>query len=163
LTAERNFIVQQGFEAPDAVSCPLLTSALLFQPRLVGLWALVAALLQSGPLFAALAAVLWWSALLPRWNPFDALHNRLIAGRPRLPPAPGPRRFAQGMAGSFAAAIAVCLLAGAPRTALIIEVVFFSAVAAIAFGRFCLGSFLFHLAHGRVSFARRTLPWGRGV
>jgi len=164
--AARNFVIQQGFEAPDAASCPVLTSALLFQPRVVGLSGLVAALLKSGPLFAALAAVLWWSALLPRWNPFDALHNYLFAGRPgvpRLTPAPGPRRFAQGMAGGFAAAIAICLLTGAPRAGFVIEAFFFVAVAAIAFGRFCLGSFLFHLAHGRVSFALRTLPWGRGV
>ena len=166
LNAERNFVVQQGFEAPDVASCPVLTSALLFQPRLVGLWGLVAAFLRSGPLFAALAAALWWSALLPRWNPFDALHNRLAAHRPdvpRLTPAPGPRRFAQGMAGTFAAGIGVSLLLGAPRAALVIEAFFFLAVGAIVFGRFCLGSFLFHLAHGRVSFALRTLPWSRGV
>ena len=165
LNAERNFVVQQGYEAPDVASCPLLTSALLFQPRLVGLCGLVAAFLQSGPLFAALAAVLWWSALLPRWNPFDALHNRLVVDRPRVPrltPAPGPRRFAQGTAGTFAG-MAVCLLIGAPRAALVIEAFFFFAVAAIVFGRFCLGSFLFHLSHGRVSFALRTRPWGRGV
>jgi uncharacterized protein DUF4395 len=161
--AERNFVVQQGFEAPyDA----RLASALLFQPRLVGLLGLVAAVLQSGPLFAALAAVLWWSALLPRWNPFDALHNRLAADRPdapRLTPAPAPRRFAQGMAGTFATGIAVCLFIGAPRAALVIEAFFFFAVAAIALGRFCLGSFVFHLLHGRVTFALRTLPWGRGI
>jgi hypothetical protein len=76
MSAARNFILQQSLEAPDAASCPVLTSALLFQPRLVGLRGLIAAFLQSGPLFAALAVVLWWSALLPRWNPFDALHNR---------------------------------------------------------------------------------------
>jgi Domain of unknown function (DUF4395) len=166
LNADRNFIVQQGLEAPDVASCPVLTSALLFQPRLVGLFGLVAAFLQSGALFAALAAVLLWNALLPRWNPFDALYNYIAANRshvPRLTPAPVPRRFAQGMAGTLAAGIAACLLGGAPRAAIVIEAVFFSGVAALVFGRFCLGSFLFHLSRGRVSFALRTLPWGRGV
>jgi hypothetical protein len=35
--AKRNFILQQGLCEPDAGSCPLQYSALLFQPRLVGL------------------------------------------------------------------------------------------------------------------------------
>ena len=158
LYVERNFVVQQGFEAPDDASCHVLTSALLFQPRLVGLCGLAAAFLQSGPLFAALAAVLWWSALVPRWNPFDALHNRFAADRPHVPrltPAPGPRRFAQGTGGTVAAAIAVCLFIGARGAALVIETWFFFGVAAVVFGRFCLGSFLFHLLYGGVSFARR--------
>ena len=36
-----------------------------------------------------------------------------------------------------------------------------AAVAALAFGGFCLGSFLFHLIRGRAAFALRTLPWVR--
>ena len=162
---DRNFIVQQGFAEPDGASCSPLASALLVQPRVVGVIGLVAALLRSSALFAALALILFWSALLPRWNPFDALYNRLAARRPgfqRLTPAPAPRRFAQGLAGTFAAAIALALRAGAARTALGVEVVFFLAVAAIALGRFCLGSFVYQLARGRVSFALRTLPWHRG-
>jgi Domain of unknown function (DUF4395) len=166
MSASRNFVLQQGLDAPDAAACPVLTSALLFQPRLVGLVLLVAALLQSILLFAVLGAVLCWSALLPRWNPFDALHNRLVADRPQIPrltPAPPPRRFAQGIAGILAASTAVCLLLGARWTALAIEAVLFLAVAALVFGRFCFGSFLYHISHGRVAFALRTLPWGRGA
>jgi len=55
--AKRNFILQQGLCEPEAGTCPLLYSALLFQPWLVGSWVVVAAVLQAPLLFFALAAV----------------------------------------------------------------------------------------------------------
>jgi uncharacterized protein DUF4395 len=163
--AERNFVTQQGFDACDSDS-RRLASALMVQPHGVGLWAFVGAATQAVPVFASLALVLWWSALVPRANPFDALYNRLIADRrggPLVPPAPAPRRFSQAMAGMFAGAIALCLAAGALRAALILEVLFFALIAALIFGRFCLGAFAYHAFRGRLPFALRTLPWGRGV
>ena len=164
--AARNFVLQQGFAAPDAAACSSLTSALLFQARVVGLWALLGTILGSAAAYAALALVLWWSALLPQWNPFDKLYNRTLGARPnapRLDVAPAPRRFAQGMAGAFAAGIAASLLAHWPGAALVIQAVFFLAIGALAFARFCLGSFVFHVLRGKVVFAVRTLPWGRGA
>lgn len=163
---KRNFILQQGLAEPPAASCPLEYSALQFQPRLVGLVLLVAVLLQEPTIFLALSAVLWWSALLPRLNPFDALYNRTLARRPggfALPPAPVPRRFAQGMAGAFALAIGFCLIQGWRTTAIVLEVILIVAVAALVFGGFCLGSFVYHLLRGEVAFARRTLPWARSA
>jgi len=63
---DRNFVVQQGVPIPELPGdCSVLTGAMLFQPRLVGLWILVGAVLQSGYVFLALALVLWWSALVP--------------------------------------------------------------------------------------------------
>ena len=62
------------------------------------MWVLAGILLQSTPLFSALCAVLWWSALLPKFNPFDAVCNRSFghrAGAFHLTPAPAPRRTAQ--------------------------------------------------------------------
>src|SRR4051794_11726500 len=94
--AKRNFILQQGLCEPAAGSCPRQYSALLFQPRVVGLWLIIGIVLQAPAVFFALGAVLWWCALVPRLNPFDALHNALFAGRGMaLEPAPTPRRFAQ--------------------------------------------------------------------
>ena len=161
---KRNFILQQGLAEPPAASCPLEYSALHFQPRLVGLVLLVAVLLQEPTIFLALSAVLWWSALLPRLNPFDALYNRTLTRRPgtfALPPAPAPRRFAQGMAATFALAIGLALLQGWRVTAVVLQVLLVVAVAALVFGGFCLGSFVFHLLRGRLAIARRTLPWAR--
>ncbi len=160
--AERNFILQQGFEnAPPETYHPRY-SALLFQPRIVGLTVLAGVILQSPIVFLILWAILWWSALLPEWNPFDALYNRLKGARGegvRLTPAPGPRRFAQGMAGTFSLAIGLSLLFEWRIAAYVFEAFFLVAVIALVFGQFCLGSFLYHLLRGRGDFARRTLPW----
>ena len=164
--AKRNFILQQGLQEPPAASCSLQYSSLLFQPRLVGLIVLVGVVFQDARVFLALAGVLWWSALVPRLNPFDALYNATLARRPGgipLAPAPGPRRFAQGMAGSFALAIGVSLFQGWKTAAIVLEVLLAVAISAQIFGGFCLGSFIFHLLRGHAAFARRTLPWARGA
>ena len=158
----RNFILQQGLDAPTQESCPVRFSALMFQPRLVGLFLLPAAILQSPAIFLALSGILWWNALIPRLNPFDAVHNLTLARRPgavRLGPAAYPRRFAQGMAGSFALAIGILLLLQLGTAALVLQVLLLAALAALVFGRFCLGSFLYHFLRGRSDFAIGTLPW----
>jgi hypothetical protein len=164
--ADLNFILQQGLDAPESKSRIRVASALLFQPRLVGLISLAGAISQSPAAFAALGALLWWSALLPRLNPFDFGYNRTLGrstGAPALGPAPMPRRFAQAIAGTFATASAATMASGfwiaawAPQTALLL------AVAALVFGKFCLGSFVYHLARGRVTFAIGTLPWRQGA
>jgi hypothetical protein len=165
-TLKRNFILQQGLPEGPTASCPAQYSALLFQPRLIGLIVLVGVILQEPRVFLALAGILWWSALVPRLNPFDALYNQTLAvrrGGIPLPPAPGPRRFAQGMAGTFALAIGISLVLGWNVTALILEGLLIVALGALVLGGFCLGSFIFHLLRGRATFAKRTLPWARGA
>jgi hypothetical protein len=159
--ARRNFILQQGLCDPAAETCRPLYSALLLQPRIVGVWVVIATILQIPPPFFALTAVLWWSALIPRFNPFDALHNwlRARASRITLTPAPPPRRFAQFLAGTFALTIGICLAEGWRLPAYILEGVFIAAIAALVFGGFCLGSFVYHILRGRAGFAKRTLPW----
>ncbi len=163
--SERNFILQQGLDAPPREGCPARFSALMFQPRLVGSIILVAVIAQSPAIFLALSALLWWNALVPRLNPFDAIYNRTLANRPgaaRLGPAPAPRRFAQGMAGSFALGIGILLLFELGTAALVLQVLLLAALAALVFGRFCLGSFLYYLLRGMSDFAVRTLPWKSG-
>jgi Domain of unknown function (DUF4395) len=162
---KRNFILQQGFRDPAAATCATQYSGLQFQPRVVALLVLVAVILAEPLIFLALGAILWWSALFPKWNPFEALYNRVLAvrsDRVPLPPAPPPRRFSQGMAGTFMLAIGISLLMGWRMTAIVLEVLLMLALGALVFG-FCLGSFLFHLLSGRLAFARRTLPWARGA
>ena len=161
---KRNFILQQGLCEPAAGTCELLYYALRFQPWLVGSWVVLAAILQAPFLFFALAAVLWWSALAPNLNPFDALYNLSLARSSgiTLTSAPAPRRFAQFLAGSFALAIGVSLALGWRMAALVLEGFFIVAIGALLFGGFCFGSFVFHLVCGRADFAKRTLPWGNG-
>jgi len=164
--SRRNFILQQGLDAPAQESCPVRFSALMFQPRLIGLFVLLAVILQSPAIFLVLSGILWWNVLIPRQNLFDLVHNLTLANRPgavRLDPAPPPRRFAQGMAGSFALAIGVLLLLQLGTVALVLQVLLLAALAALIFGRFCLGSFLYHLLRGRSDFAIGTLPWKPGT
>jgi hypothetical protein len=145
--SRRNFILQQGLDTPGQECCPDKFSALMFQPRILGGFVLLAVILQSPAI------------------PFDAIYNRTLANRPgavRLDPAPPPRRFAQGMAGSFALAIGISLLFRLGAAALVLQVLLLAALAALIFGRFCLGSFLYHLLRGRSDYAVGTLPWKPG-
>lgn len=163
--SERQFVRQQGFRDASAASCAYQYPALMFQPRLLAAIVLLAVLVQSATFFLILAGVLWWNALVPRFNPFDAIYNRAVARPRRLPPlspAPGPRRFAQGLAGALLAGAALALIGGRPIVAWALEGVLLGALGALVLGRFCLGSYLFHLLRGDARFAHRTLPWSRG-
>ncbi len=161
-TSESNFVQQQGFAEVSREACQTHFFALMFQPRIVGLWVVVGLVFQVWPLFAVLGAVLWWNVLAPARNPFDILYNRWIAtarSLPRLVATPMPRRFAQGMAGTFMLAIALLLLAGWHTAAYVVEAMLVVALSALVFGRFCLGSYIYHLLTGHAAFANRTLPW----
>lgn len=164
-TSRINFVRQQGFRDAAAPACSRRYPALMFQPRVVGVLVLLGILLQQWAYWAALGAVLLWSALLPRLNPFEALYNAALAGRGGrswLPPAPGPRRFAQGLAGSLMLVVAGALLAGFNVLAWSVESFLVLAVGALVFGDFCLGSFIFLHLRGEGRFARRTAPWASG-
>ncbi|HXY38115.1 MAG TPA: DUF4395 family protein [Vicinamibacteria bacterium] len=166
-----NFMRQQGFaeEPPDA--CDMHFEALYFQPRIVFPLVLGAILLQlvstawSAGLHLLISAVLWWNALLPSRNPFEQAYNRWLAaprGQRPLVPAPGPRRFAQGMAAAFNLGAALGLWAGVMPLAWVMQAMLVVGFSALLFGRFCLGAYLYHLLRGRVGFANSTLPWARG-
>jgi hypothetical protein len=164
MKAQLNFIRQQGFPDASADSCACLYPALMWQPRIVGSLVVIGLFLQSGLYFLVLGALLWWNATLPRLNPFDALYNRIVAGPRNLPllePAQPPRRFAQGMAGTFMLVIGIALVAGLTGLAWIVEALLVAALAALIFGRFCLGSYLYHQFRGQGDFANHTLPWSR--
>ena len=159
---KRNFIVQQGFEEPAPAICSRQYSALHFQPRTVLLWVLAGILFQSAPLFYVLCAVLWWSALLPKLNPLDAVYNWIFGHQAvafLLTPAPAPRRTSQAMAGAFALACGLLIHFGLSAVAYVVEGIFLAAVLALTLGGFCVGSFVHHLLRGRGGFARQTLPW----
>ena len=164
MTVELNFVRQQGLRDASPATCAYQYPALMWQPRAIGGLVLVGVLLQAGPWFLALGALLWWNVVLPGLNPFDALYNRLVArpkGLPPLGPAPAPRRFSQAMAGTFMLAIGLSLALGWRGLAWVLEALLLAALAALIFGGFCMGSYLFLLFTGQVGFANRTLPWAR--
>ena len=160
----RNFMKQQGFvEEPDNV-CDMHFSGLYFQPRIVGTLVVMAIVASSAKLFFVLSAVLWWSVVVPKWNPFEVFYNRAFAlprRRPPLTPAPPARRFAQGMAAAFMLVAGLALLKGWVITAWVSEAFLVVAFAALLFGKFCLGAYIYQLLRGRVAFANSTLPWVR--
>jgi len=165
MNANLNFIRQQGFKDATPKTCELQFPALIWQPRVLLVLVLFGLLLETGWYYLGLGGILWCSALFPKLNPFDAIYNRLVArrrGTPPLTPAPGPRRFAMGMAGTFALAIGFSMRSGRLETAWTLLGILLLAQAALVFGRFCFGSYVFHLITGQFAFANRTLPWCRG-
>ena len=164
MTSEVNFVRQQGFTDASPEACAYRYPALMWQPRAIGILVLAGVVFQAWPFFLALWALLWFSTALPHLNPFDAFYNRLAAdpkGLPRLVPAPAPRRFAQAMAGTWTLAIGLSLLFGWSIPAWTLEALLLVALAALIFGRFCLGSYFYFLFTGQAGFANRTLPWSR--
>jgi len=144
IRSQQQFIRELGYAERDG-----LYRALMFQPRAVGALVLAGAIVQQAWVFVALSAVLWWSALFPASNPFDAIYNTVVArpmGRQPLAAAPAPRRFAADMAGTFALAIALALGAGVTTAAWVLEGVFGASVLAVLFLRFCAPAVL----HGRL-------------
>jgi len=57
----------------------------------------------------------------------------------------------------------VSLLAGWDTLARVLQALLLVVLGALIFGRFCRGSFVFHLFNGNGESAKRTLPWGRGA
>ena len=145
-----DFIRQQGFTTEGCQEG--LFAALMFQPAVIAVVVIAGAVLQSAWLFLALSAVLWWSALVPSRNPFDAFFNRVMADPKRLavmPAAPPPRRFSQAVAGTMALSIATMLLAGALHAAWLVEAVFVVASSSVVVRRFCLPAYAYHLLWSR--------------
>ena len=161
-SAVTNFMKQQGFapESPDRAA--LRFRGLQFQPTIVASVMLVAILTQSAVIFLVVSAVLWLNVLVPAANPFENFYNRLVArprSRPVLTPAPGPRRFAQGMAATFMLATGLSLLLGWRAAAYAFQGLIAVAFAALLIGKFCLGAYVYHLLKGNAAFANGTCPW----
>jgi hypothetical protein len=162
VSAKRNFILQQGFENPAPASCSVQYSALQFQPRVIFFWLLAGIVFQSAATFLALAVVLWWNVLFPKFNLFDEVYRRTLGRQPgafQMSPAPAPRRTAQTIAGGLALAASLLIYFGHSVAAYVVEAIFLAAVLALILGGFCLGSFVYHVLRGEWKFARQTLPW----
>jgi hypothetical protein len=164
-TAEQRFMQQQGFGQEEPGKLHAHFRALLLQPAIVGPTMVIAIILQSRVLFFLLAVVLVWNVAFPQLNPFERFYDWAIGrpkGQARLEPAPGPRRFAQGMAAIFMLAAGLALSFGWRTTAYVFEVFLVVAFTALLGGKFCLGAYIYHLLRGRADFAHATCPWSQG-
>ena len=158
------FMAQQGFgdEEPSRRRWHFL--ALQFQPVALGLLVLIGIISQSQGLFFLLAAVLVWNVALPQLNIFERIYDWVVAipmSKPKLEPAPPPRRFAQGMAATFMAMTGLSLALGWMIAAWVFEAFLVVALVALIAGRFCMGSYIFHTLQGRRDFANATCPWSK--
>jgi hypothetical protein len=157
-----DFIRQQGYTTEGCRDG--LYWALMFQPRVIAGVVIAGVILQSPWLFLALSTVLWWGALVPRHNPFDAFFNRVLANPRRLaamPAAPPPRQFSQAMAGTFAIGSALTLFAGASHAAWLVEGVFLAGSMSVVVRRFCLPAYVFYLLWPRTPATPCPSPSGR--
>jgi len=157
-------MAQQGFHDEEASSRRWHFRALQFQPAVLAFAVAIAILLQSQILFFIMAAVLVWNVVLPRLNIFERFYDWTIGRRsqkPSLEPAPAPRRFAQGMAATFMAATGLSLALGWLIVAYAFEFFLVVALTALIAGKFCMGSYIFHLLRGRSDFANATCPWSK--
>jgi hypothetical protein len=162
---------QQGFGEEPSATCDMHFAGLYFQPRIVFALVVVGIILNglglvfpSAVLFFVLCGALLWNVSFPALNPFERLYNAAIAiprSKTILPPAPGPRRFAQGMAAIFMLVVGISLLKGWQVTGWIFEAGLVVAFSALLFGKFCLGAYVYHLLRGEFVFANETLPWAR--
>jgi hypothetical protein len=143
------FICQQGFPVPNAN--PHLYSALMAQPRIVGVVVVLGTVFQRPEAFLALAAVMAWATLVPSQNLFDAIYNYTVAyprGFPPLRVAPAPRRFSQGFAAVMSLAMGLALLMGPRSLAWILEGAALVSVASVLVRRFCLPAHMYHMLRG---------------
>ena len=157
-----DFIREQGFTTEGCHDG--LYAALMFQPRVITGVVISGVVLQSPWLFLALSTVLWWGALIPSHNPFDAFFNHVMADPMRLaamPAAPPPRRFSQAVAATLAMSIAMTLFTGASHAAWLIEGVFVAASMSVVVRRFCLPAYVYHLLWSRTPASPCPSPSGR--
>jgi hypothetical protein len=162
--AKFNFIQQQGFEGETEESAVVHFNALLFQPIMVGSFMLIGILTQSATLFFIFGLILWINTVLPSLNIFEIFYNatfRLMRNEPRLEPAPMPRRFMQGMAGTLMLGAAFTLVLGLNGVSLVFQGFIAVAFVALLFGKFCVGAFIYHYITGNATFANATCPWSR--
>ncbi|HKT12791.1 MAG TPA: DUF4395 family protein [Terriglobia bacterium] len=158
------FMAQQGFGDEESSRRLWHFQALQFQPASIAILVVVGIIFKLQTLFFLLAAVLVWNVVLPQLNLFERTYDWVVGApmsRPKLEPAPAPRRFAQGMAATFMALIGLSLALGWIVAAYVFEAFLVVALVALIAGRFCMGSYIFHILTGRRRFANTTCPWSK--
>jgi hypothetical protein len=161
-SAEYKFMQQQGFNVNDEESTKKHFRSLLFQPIIVSLLIITGIVTQSHILFLVLGLLLWFNTLAPKLNPFERIYDATFGkakGYAKLPPAPPPRRFMQGMAGTLMLLTSLAISSSWFIAAYVLEAFIVIAFSSLIFGKFCLGAYIYHLIKGKSSFANETCPW----
>ena len=160
------FMKQQGFNTDHNNSAERHFDLLLFQPLNVGAMIMLAIALQSFVMFLIVGSILWFNTVLPGFNPFERLLDRVTKGSAKhfpLPPAPAPRRFMQGMAGSLMFMAAISMTYDFTNLSYVFQGFIALAFAMLIFGKFCVGAYIYHVLTGNVKFANQTCPWSQSA
>lgn len=148
----REYIQAQGFCGLDDATYAKINYPLRMTPAICMLWAALGTALGSATIlwvlvpFAALGAIV-------AGHPFDALYNyglRHLFDAPALPRYPTRRRFACAMATLMLAAAAWGFQAGMPMVGYVVGWSFVGAALVYVSTGFCVPSFLYRLAFGKV-------------
>ncbi len=102
--------------------------------------------------------------LVSEFNLFEMIYNatiRLMRNEPYLGPAPKPRRFMQGMAGTLMLLAWFTLSTGLLTLSYIFQAFIAVAFSALLFGKFCVGAYIYHYITGNAQFANATCPWSK--
>ena len=141
----RSFLTIQGF-ACDVPTFGPVAPWLRWTPTLSTVFILLGTILREPYILWAFAVIAFVGAA--GWNAFDALFNygvRFILRLPRLPSNPAPRRFAMGLAATWAAVTGMLFAAGWTLTGLVAGILLLIAAVTVSTMQFCIGSWLYRL------------------
>jgi len=158
--AKINFVQQQGYTSLTPPQCAVRYPALIFQPRVLFVVFSISVIFSLHRAFFLVSLLLFFSALLPSLNPFDALYRFLFPRHSKFNArALAPRRFSQLLGGAFCLVIFFAAQFGMPVLywSMASSLLFFNALP--AFTNFCMPALLYHIFSGKLEFALKTLPW----
>jgi hypothetical protein len=142
----------QGYGAVSDRERRQLWLGLRFAPALCLTGVAVGTALASPPLLFAMAALGFFGGFVTRKHPFDYVYDvaiRPLAGGPRVPESPSPRRFACQLATPWIVAIGVAFLTGTDTVAWILAVPLLVVGAVVSTTNWCLASLIYGLLHRR--------------
>jgi Domain of unknown function (DUF4395) len=150
-------LATQGYHLAEAERRALRVG-LRFSTGLCLALSATAVALQSGPAFAALAAIGAVAGFSAR-HPFDHLWNggvRHLVGAPPLPPSPPRRRHAFKVATVMMGTVALLFFVGAATAAIVVGVLVLAACTAVTLTNLCIPSVALSLIERRR--ARQVQP-----
>jgi hypothetical protein len=142
----------QGYGALGDEERKALWLGLRFAPLLCLAGIATGTALESPTILLGMASTALLGGFVLANHPFDHVYNlalRPLLGGPKLPPSPGPRRFACQLATVWVAAIAFAFLAGAPAVAWALAVPLLLAGSFVGATNWCLPSFIYGLLTNR--------------
>lgn len=142
-------LTMQGFVC-DVPAFGPIAPWLRWTPTLSTIFIFLGTILRDPYILWAFAVIAFVGAA--GWNAFDALFNygvRFVLQLPRLPPNPAPRRFAMGLAATWAAVVGVLFATGWTQSGLVAGILLLIAAVLVATTQFCIGSLVWRLLNRR--------------